>query len=454
MVLLCASIAITAQESLKVNLLYQWRDTALEATTDSTLYGNTYNEVWGFSRGNKKYAVIGSVNGAHVIEVTNPSASVEVGFIPGKFQAPYVVHRDYHDYDDYLYIVCDEGPSSLQIVDLRFLPDSMPIRYDSDDLFSNSHNIFIENDRMYVCGGSSELSIYSLANPIAPTLLVNCMTDIPSWSVEVGYVHDIFVHKDTAYCNAGNKGLFVVDFTQPTTPVIISSLANYSQKGYNHSGWLDADRELYAMADETHGLDIKLVDFSQLDDPEITAFLTSGINDSLSIAHNLIIRDKYLFVSYYYDGFYIFDIGDPANPYISGYYHTSSRSHKRAYEGAWGVYPFLDSEMVLVSDRQNGLFVFDISDVLGVENPATEKNKLTIFPNPFSSEIQLKGLPLLSERVDFELFDGLGRLLKWGTLPAGGNKIEMDEATDPGIYWLKLNSKDIIETHQLVKLED
>ncbi len=30
-----------------------------------------------------------------------------------------VIHRDYHDFDGYLYIVCDEGSSStLQIVDI------------------------------------------------------------------------------------------------------------------------------------------------------------------------------------------------------------------------------------------------------------------------------------------------------------------------------------------------
>jgi len=451
MVLLSTSLSVTAQESLKIDLLFHWQDTSLDA---SFAHGNTYSEIWGYSRAGREYAIIGTVEGTHVFDVTTPTASNEVAYLPGRVQGPIIVHRDYHDYDDYLYMVSDEGPSSLQIADLRFLPDSMPIRYDSDSLFSRSHNIFIENGRMYVCGGDGQLSVYSLANPIEPILLVNCQMDVPFWSAEVGYVHDIFVHNDTAYCNAGNKGLFVIDFTDAINPVVVSSLVEYAQKGYNHSGWLDPARDLYAMADENHGLDIKLVDMSQLDDPEIVSFIGPGVHDSLSIAHNLIIKDRYLFVSHYYDGLYIWDIADPDNPYILGYYGTSDIEHRQAFEGAWGVYPFLESGVVLVSDMQNGLFVFDVSDALGIRNPAADEKKLTVFPNPFSSKIQLKGLPLWSDAVDFELFDGLGRLLKRGTLPAGENRIDIQEATDPGIYWLKLNRQGVIETHQLVKLND
>ena len=44
-----------------------------------------------------------------------------------------------------IYIVCDEGNSStLQIIDISNLPNSVTTVYDSDSLFQKSHNIFID----------------------------------------------------------------------------------------------------------------------------------------------------------------------------------------------------------------------------------------------------------------------------------------------------------------------
>ena len=47
----------------------------------------------------------------------------------------FLYHRDYHDYQAYLYAVSDEGASSLQIIDMSTLPDSVSLVYDSSDLF-------------------------------------------------------------------------------------------------------------------------------------------------------------------------------------------------------------------------------------------------------------------------------------------------------------------------------
>ena len=60
-----------------------------------------------------------------------------------------VIHRDYHDFSGYLYIVCDEGSSStLQIIDITNLPNSVNTVYDSDILFTRAHNIFIDTAQL------------------------------------------------------------------------------------------------------------------------------------------------------------------------------------------------------------------------------------------------------------------------------------------------------------------
>ncbi|MCF8278715.1 MAG: choice-of-anchor B family protein, partial [Flavobacteriales bacterium] len=326
-----------AQGHMNLDSLFNWQDTSLPP---SGAHNNTYNEIWGYAKNGAEYAIIGSTMGTHIFDVTVPSASSQVAFIEGAFTGPGIVHRDFHDHDDYLYMVSDEGSSTLQIADLRFLPDSAPLVYDSPELFPRSHNIFIDTTsaRMYVCGGTVDFAVYSLADPTAPTLLLDCPEDVPFWSA-IGYVHDVYVKGDTAYLNAGANGLFVVDFSNIGNPQMIGSLDTYVQSGYNHSGWLMKDQPYYALADETHGMDVKIIDVSDMSDLFVTDTIGSDVSP-VSIPHNLIYRDNYLFVSYYFDGVYMFDCSNPAHPVLAGFYDTSTEiATSGVYRGCWGVYP-------------------------------------------------------------------------------------------------------------------
>ncbi len=78
-----------------------------------------------------------------------------------------MIHREYKTYRDRLYAVTDEGPGTLQIIDLRQLPDSAPVLYDSNALFSRAHSIWIDtaNARLYTHYGNTDFAIWSLADP-------------------------------------------------------------------------------------------------------------------------------------------------------------------------------------------------------------------------------------------------------------------------------------------------
>ena len=130
--------------SWQANLLYNWQDTTL---TPSWQYDNTYNEIWGVQINGAEIAIIGTTAGTHFFDVTNPATATEVAFVAGAYIGDGVVHRDYHDYQGYLYAVCDEGwgISTLQIIDMSNLPNSVNVIYDSDSLFSKTHNRKIQN---------------------------------------------------------------------------------------------------------------------------------------------------------------------------------------------------------------------------------------------------------------------------------------------------------------------
>ena len=174
-----------SQTAENVNLLFNWNEDTL---VGSATYDNIYNEIWGVVIDNREYAIIGSTAGTHFFDVTDPSTADEVAFVKGKVTGSEIIHRDFHDYKGYLYAVADEGASSLQIIDITTLPDSVSLVYDSSDLFERSHNIFIDT---HWAKHIQQTEIFTLLeDPLDPQFLYN--TSLLS-------CHDFYVENDTAY---------------------------------------------------------------------------------------------------------------------------------------------------------------------------------------------------------------------------------------------------------------
>lgn len=451
------SCAGFSQSSQNINLLYNWHDSTITRTGP---HDNAYNEVWGYTYQGREYGIIGSTRGTHIFDVTNPSSSVMADFVWGRDTGSQIVHRDYHDYQGYLYAVSDEGDASLQIMDLSYLPDSVHVVYDKDSLFKRSHNIFIDSAtaKMYVCGGENKFDVYDLSNPIAPSLLKRCHVDVPWWASTVdggsgGYVHDVYVRNDTAWCNAGD-GLYVVDFTNMANPVLLASLKSYPHDGYNHSGWLSEDGKTYALADETHGKKVKLFDVSDLNNITFIDTIGSG-SGPYSIPHNLIFKGDYLYVAYYFDGLYVWNIANPNNPYLVGFFDTSDEINMLNYRGNWGVYPFLPSGTVLASDMQKGFFVFDVSQALSdIEENQQNKERFKVFPNPFQNQINLIGLAEFNQEYSLQIIDATGKVIHNRTITnrfLTPISIELNEAKSKGLYTIILSSKDFVQQIRIVK---
>jgi choice-of-anchor B domain-containing protein len=338
------------------NLLFHWEDTSL---VGSSAYNNTYNEIWGLNINGSEIAIIGSTAGTHFFDVTNPQNSIEIAFVAGAYTGPGVIHRDYHDHNEYLYIVCDEGSvSTLQIVDISNLPNSVNTVYDSNNLLNKVHNIFIDTatTKLYACATGEAMEVFDLSNPDNP-ILINTYND-------VGHVHDAYVKNDTAFLNCGNDGLRIMDYSMVNStsdsPIELASFTSYPDAGYNHSGWLSDDGNIYAMQDENHGYDVKILDVSDFSNISVLATFSSGV-DPNSMAHNGIIKDNLLYIAYYHDGLRVFDISNPSNPIQVNSYDTYLPNNHISYRGAWGVYPYLNSGNILVSDMQSGLYVFELS---------------------------------------------------------------------------------------------
>ncbi len=353
-----------------VTLLGNWNREDIPPNGDTK-----YNETWGFVQNGTEYGVIGSTLGTHIIKIGNDNHLTETAYVPGAFQGIFVIHRDFHTYQNYLYTVCDQGTSTLQIIDLSPLPDSVSLVYNSSDLVVTAHNLFIDtiNAKLYVCGPQGHaMSIYSLADPTNPQLL--------SHFDGVSYVHDTYVRNDTAWLNTGPQGLYVYDFSNVANPQLIGSLTSYHDRGYNHAGWLSEDGNTYVFTDETEGMRMKVCDVTDITDINVLSLFNSEVSEN-TIPHNVMVKNNYAFVSHYNDGLQIFDIRHRETPTKAGFYDTYHGDSPSNFKGAWGVYAFLPSGKILITDRQTGLYAFWFDPPPRIDAGL----EYGLFPNPFST---------------------------------------------------------------------
>ncbi len=370
-------LILQGQEIKNVELLDNWFEDSI--TTSSSLA--RYNGCWGFTHKDNEYAIIGSTEGTHFFQLTSTNKLKNCGFIEGKFSSGLVVHREFKTYKNYAYSICDEGNSSLQIIDLNYLPDSVVKVADiQNELFGKVHNLFIDttNALLYACSVTPiingiqqslvPLRVFNLENPLVPVLLWEGPNDIPE-------VHDCYVRDNIAFLNCGQNGIRVYNFSNANSPVYINNLTFYQDQGYNHQGWLSPSGNTYIFTDETSGKRIKKCSVNNQYDLTITHLFGTNYLEN-SIPHNLICDDNFAYVAYYNEGLRIYDIRDV--PIEIAAYDTYESASTFNMNGAWGVYPF-PSKRIIVSDRQGGLFLFHFNtNNFTIPSPET----FLVYPNP------------------------------------------------------------------------
>ncbi|MBM3453216.1 MAG: choice-of-anchor B family protein [Bacteroidetes bacterium] len=416
-------------------LLDNWRsDTILTNSTKVRFSG-----CWGFIQNGKEYAVIGSTEGHHFFQLTEADSFQFIQFIPGRYVSSQAITREYKNYSNYLYATGDEGDGSLQIIDLSFLPDSVSLVQDiQNSEIGKIHNIFIDtaNDLLYACSVTPflngqelnlvPLKVFSLQDPLNPSLVWQGPEDLFE-------VHDIFVRENLAILNCGYEGIRIYDFSQPDQPIYKSNLSIYQDQGYNHQGWLCPDNKTYIFADETSGTKIKKAllnpDFS------LTVNHLFGTENEPydKTAHNIHCTNEFAFVAYYNDGLRIFDLR--SNPPLEiAFYDTHEDEPENIFSmwGAWGIYAFLPSNRILVSDRISGLFMFDFDRELFLKSPP--KEEIVIFPNPCSSdESCIFSIPHEAKNPQLRIIDMFGKVI-WSTNFTNTSIVTFEKNLSSGMY--------------------
>lgn len=318
-------------------------------------YPVVLSNIWGYADGlGNEYALVGTNSGLSIVNVTNPDLPVEVQTVSG----PPSNWREIKTKGNYAFVTTEGGSSGLQIVNLSGLPGSVTSQYWAPtiggDLLETIHALHVDGNYLYLYGTNIDDGgplMVDVTDPWNPVYINNYL--YPGTGT-IRYVHDGVVVNDTLYGGHIYSGFFdVVDVTDKMNPQILATQT--TPGAFTHNTWLSDDHKTVFTTDEVQNSFLASYDLTDLANIKELDRVQSNPGSN-SVVHNTLVRNDYCVTSWYKDGVVIVDGNKPDNLVIVGNYDTYAGAGN-GFNGAWGVYPFLPSGNIVVSDIDNGLFV-------------------------------------------------------------------------------------------------
>ena len=349
--------------------------------------GAIANDLWGWTdpESGREYAIMGRADATTFVDLTDPANPVYLGELPLTEGATPNMWRDIKVHRDHAFVVADNaGEHGVQIFDLALLRDvtDPPVTFEPTahyDGIHSAHNIVINEETGFAyvvgssgggetCGGG--LHIVDIRDPRAPSF-AGCFADPGTGNAHTGYSHDAqcvrYRGPDEKYRNreiclgANENALSISDVTDKGAPVALAN-ATYPNAGYLHQGWLSDDHRHFYMNDETDELGGSVArtrtlvwDIGDLEDPVLVA---EHLGTTASSDHNLYVLGDLMYQANYLSGLRILDISNPEEPREVGFFDTVPFGDDTpGFAGAWSVYPYFKSGVIIVSSIKEGLFV-------------------------------------------------------------------------------------------------
>lgn len=340
--------------------------------------GGLHSSCWGYTAPDgREYAFFGTQTGTSIIDITDKPIR-EVVFIPG----PKSAWREMKTYKTYAYISSESRDTAagagLQIIDLSRLPDTAVLIRTDVSGFTSAHTLWVADHFLYAMGTQADAGVNGGA------IILDLEPD-PTHPTRVGgvdphYFHDAFVRNDTLLGAAiyDANGCDVYDISDKQNPVLITTI-KYPFSG-THNAELTQDGNYVLTSDEIGFTPktMKVWDIRDPDDVFMAAEFTPNIVETI---HNVRVKGRYAFASWYTAGVRIIDMIDPAHPREVGFYDTY-QGKDGGFNGVWEVYPHYPSGKILAGDRNSGLYVLQFNGATAGSISGTVRNAETNEPIP------------------------------------------------------------------------
>ncbi|MBK9460532.1 MAG: choice-of-anchor B family protein [Sphingobacteriales bacterium] len=317
-------------------------------------YTDQLSNVWGYAANQHEYAIVGTYNGTSIVDVTNPATPTELFFIDGQNG----IWREPKVWNNYAYVSNETG-GGLRIINLANLPNSIDTTYWTGGTLPNgttytnntTHDLFVdyETGYLYLTGSNQYNGLVVLdlnANPTNPPI-VGLYTG--------AYVHDGYARNDTVYVGQIYAGNFaVINMADKANPIVLAT--KQTPNNFTHNCHVSDDGNYIYTTDEKSGAYVAAYDISDLSDIKETDRFRRSEGTGVIPHNTYVVNTNYVVTSYYRDGVSIVDATYPNNLIETGHYDTSPLAGN-GFNGAWGVYAYLPSGNLLVSDMEEGLFI-------------------------------------------------------------------------------------------------
>ncbi len=316
-------------------------------------YGEVLSNIWGYAAPDgTEYALVGTNSGVSIINLSDPANPVESDFVPSAISA----WREIKTWGTHAYVTNETG-QGLLVIDLSNLPGEVTFTHWAPTIpglgtLSTIHSIWMDEYGVAYLNGSNLNGGGILFVDVATT---------PGTPVYIGkgaftYAHDSYSRGNLAFSFEIQNGQFsVYDVTDKTNVILLASQPTPGLAA--HNGWLSDDGNILFTTDETNYAPVTSYDISDLSNIiELDQFRPLATLGTGVIPHNVHTLQDWLIVSYYTDGVIVVDGSRPDNLIEVGNFDTYIPT-STGFAGAWGVYPYLPSGLILVSDIGNGLYV-------------------------------------------------------------------------------------------------
>ncbi len=370
--------------------------------------------------------------GMRIINISDPHNPFEAGyFIPPTPNGSSTV-QDLDIQGNFAYIpLMNAFGLDLCIVDVSTPSSPQLIGAYNGGWYCNLTNICVSGIYGYATDDDSGglLRIFDLEEPQSPRQIGVLRIGSNPGEVEV---------RDTFAFIAYSKGLAVVNVRDPYHPFLVAAESTYrSMNDIVISG-----DYAYLCRRSAAGY-VAIYDISNPLSPYplVTIVIPNvGCND-------LFISGNFLYCAYSSRGLRVYNVSNPANPVLAGYYLGSMNAR--------GV--FLADSYAYVADQYAGLQIYDVSQIIGINETRQRQisSGIRLLRNPVRGNIELLLAPsMLNNPVCISLFNPVGQKITSYFVNDPEQKISLPvKNLGSGVYLLVIENGSIHETIKLVVLK-